>query len=184
MNISASLGSSAVQLPQRPDKSPQELFKSLDTQNKGYLTQSEFESSTSTISPEGARLAGQDADDAAAAFARMDSDQDGKLTSAEFEAGAPSGPPPVGAQAGGASGTQDGSRPPPPPGGGVGAGGNSTRGTSSSYDAADTNQDGTVSAAEKMAAQVKALLQDTSGSGFAAQLALRQYQSTAALADS
>ncbi len=178
MNIGASLGSPAVQRPQRPDKSPEELFKSLDAQNKGYITQSEFESSTSTISAEGARLAGQDADDAAAAFARMDSDQDGKLTSAEFKAGAPSGPPPAPAQAGGTSGAQGGPRPPPPPGG---AGGASSSAKSSSYDAADTNQDGTVSAAEKMAAEVKTLSQETISNGFAARLALRQYESMAAL---
>lgn len=184
MNISASLGSSVLQRPQRPDRSPQELFKSLDTQNKGFLTQSQFESTTSTISAEGAILVGQEGEDAAATFARMDSDQDGKLTSAEFEAGAPSGPPPAQAQAGGASGAQGGSRPPPPPGGGGGAGGASTVSKSSSDDAADTNQDGTVSAAEKMAAQIKTLSQDTSSGGFAAQLALRQYQSMATLAAS
>ncbi len=178
MNVGASLGSSALQRPQRPDKSPEELFKTLDTQSKGYLTQAEFESSTSTISAEGARLAAQDQGGAAAAFARLDSDQDGKLTSAEFTASAPSGPPPVQAGAGGTAGAHGGARPPPPPGG---AGGASTRGEDSSYDAADTNQDGTVSAAEKMAAQVKSLSQEASSDGVAARLALRQYQSTAAM---
>ena len=178
MNIAASLGSSALQRPQRPDKSPEELFKSLDTQNKGYITQSEFESSTSTISAEGARLAAQDQASAAEDFARLDSDQDGKLTSAEFEAGAPSGPPPGQAGAGGVAGAQGGSRPPPPPGGGGGASGSSK---SSSYDAADTNQDGTVSAAEKLAAQVKSQSADANGESFASRLAVSQYQSTAAM---
>lgn len=178
MNIGSSLGISAVQQPQRPDKSPEDLFKSLDAQNKGYITQSEFESSTSTISAEGARLAAQDKESAADAFARLDSDQDGKLTSAEFKAGAPSGPPPGQGPAGGTAGADGGSRPPPPPGG---AGAAPTSSETSSYDAADTNQDGTVSAAEKIAAQVKSLSQAADGDGFAAQLAVRQYESTAAL---
>lgn len=178
MNIGANLGSSAVQRPQRPDKSPEDLFKALDTQNKGYLTQSEFESSTSTISAEGARLAAKDQGSSAAAFARLDSDQDGKLTSAEFKAGAPSGPPTSQAGPGGSTRAQGDSRPPPPPGDGRQA---STKSTSSNYDVADTNQDGTVSAAEKMAAQLKSLAQGTSGDSFAARQDVRQYQSTAAL---
>lgn len=161
VNMGAVPGSSAVQRPQRPDQSPQEHFKSLDARNKGYLTQSEFESSTSTISAEATRLAEQDKGRAAADFARLDGDQDGRLTRAEFEAGA-----------------HGGSRRPPPPGGAADA---STSSRSSNYAAADTNQDGTVSAAEKMAAQVKSLSREANGDGFEARLALSQYRSTAAL---
>ena len=177
MIIGASLGNSAVQRPQRPDKTPEELYKSIDTQNKGYITQSEFESSTSTISAEGARLAAQDESGAAATFARLDTDQDGKLTSAEFEAGAPKGPPPAQGQTGSTSGAEGGSRPPPPPPGGGASSGSES---STTYDAADINQDGTVSAAEKAAAQVKGLSLQGNGDDVAAQRAVRAYQSMAA----
>lgn len=142
MNIGASFGSLAVQRPQRPDKNPEERFKSLDTQSRGYITQSEFERSTINISAQAAWRAGQE-QAGAAAFARPDSDQDSKLRSAEFRAGAAQGPPPGQGQSGGPPGAQGGSRPPPPPG----AAGNAPAGSN----------------------------------GFAATLAMRQYQHMATL---
>jgi hypothetical protein len=131
MNVGTSLRISAVLRPQRPDKSPGDVFKSLDAQNKGYITESEFASSTSTISA-------------------------------------------------GPSGAQGGPRPLPPPRGGEGA--SSANSKKSSYDPADTNQDGTVSAAENMAAQVKSKSLEANGNSFAARTAVRQYESTAAMA--
>jgi Ca2+-binding EF-hand superfamily protein len=77
-------------------------------------------------------------------FAKLDTDSDGSLSATEFEAARTQG----GTSAQGSSGTQaaGGMPPPPPPGGG-----GSATASSTTYDPLDTNQDGTVSASERLA---------------------------------
>lgn len=77
-------------------------------------------------------------------LAQYDADGDGQLSQAEFDAGRPSGQ-----ELGMAGGM-----PPPPPGGPGGPGGAQQSGGSSAtttYDPLDTNEDGTVSLAERLA---------------------------------
>lgn len=107
-------------------------------------------------------------------LSKLDTDGDGKVTQAEFQAGRPQplrgagGPPPAGdpGEAGAVAGTASA------------AGAQQTQ----SYDPADTNQDGVVSEMERLAAQLKELsTQDySSGAGdtqnqLIAQLARKLY---------
>ncbi len=135
------------QPPQRPTQSPQDAFKAMDSQSKGYVTEAEFEKSAPPprISSEGARLSAQTQPSADEAFAQLDTNRDGQLTSAEFEAGAPTGATP--GQSGPRAAAGPGGGPPPGP---AGAGGGPPR-SSTRYEPADTNKDGTVSAAEQQA---------------------------------
>jgi hypothetical protein len=86
------------------------------------------------------------------AFAKMDANADGKVTSAEFKDAAPKNSPNGGPPQGGPSGPPP-SGPPPGggPGGPAGAKGGTTASASKSTDPADTNQDGTVSEMERLA---------------------------------
>ena len=174
MNISPS-NAHPIEPPQRPD--PATAFKQMDTENKGYLTQQGFSSAVVNISAEGRRLANApDRPSAEDAFASMDADADGKLTAAEFEQAAPQqGQPPAGA--GG---------PPPAPGRrGPAAWRWSTQrqgadDSNTTYDAADSNQDGTVSLQEQQAYDAAQAEVDTTGSGSVSQntaAALQTYRS-------
>lgn len=58
-------------------KSPEEMFKKLDTNGDGKLTVDEFVG----------KRTGEKADKAKERFAKLDKDSDGSLTLAEFEAG-------------------------------------------------------------------------------------------------
>lgn len=72
-------------------------------------------------------------------FSKLDTDGDGSLSKAEFEVGRPQGGDgPQGA----------GGMPPPPPPGGAGS---SSASSSTTYDPLDTNEDGVVSAQERLA---------------------------------
>ena len=173
MNVAPS-SARPIEPPQRPD--PATAFKQMDTENKGYLTQQDFSSAVVNISAEGRRLANApDRPSAEEAFATMDTDADGKLTAAEFEQAAPqqgqspagAGGPPPGQGAGG-----------PPPGGGPRSEGADDSNTT--YDAADSNQDGTVSLQEQQAYDAAQAEVDTTGSGSASQntaAALQTYRS-------
>lgn len=152
MSLSITTSSSArsatpAAAPKAPD--PAELFKQLDTDQKGYITASDLVSAKVSLSPEGTQLSDAEAQaKAEAAIKRMDSDSDGKVTEQEFTAAAPSKPP--------AGGKPQGT---PPAGGGGGGGkaGAAASGSSSSetYDAADANEDGTVTEQERQAYQAK-----------------------------
>lgn len=91
MNISTFTSSTSrrpVQAPPRPD--PAAAFKQVDTQGKGFLTQTDFSAAVVKISAEGQHRAdAPDAPSAEQAFAAMDADADGKLSAAEFEQAAP-----------------------------------------------------------------------------------------------
>ena len=134
-----------------------EMFKRLDSAGKGYLTANDLraaqpqQSASVSISAEGARAASKllDAD---SAIQKMDSDGDGQVTGSEFEGALEMAKPqaasaaPAGAPPGGGKG---------PPGGG-GAGGAPKGGdASTTYDKADTNQDGTVSDLERHTYEAK-----------------------------
>lgn len=89
-------------------------------------------------------------------FAKLDADGDGKLTQAEFDAGRPQGGP-QGANGAQGSAPPDGPSGPPPTGGpgGPGGAGKSESASAKTYDKLDTNQDGTVSALERLVGAMK-----------------------------
>jgi hypothetical protein len=145
-----SSGSGPVAAP--PPLKPEDAFKKVDVANKGYVTEAELASAIVQLSPEGISLAQADAQSLAqAAFTKMDADRDGQVTLGEFKAAAPrqgpAGGPPPGSRPGPPGG--------PPPGGGAvapaGAQGAGAASSTQKYDPADTNQDGTVSEAERLA---------------------------------
>jgi hypothetical protein len=139
-----------------PPLKPEEAFAKIDTTNKGFITEPEMASAIVQISPEGMSLSQADAQSMAKdAFAKMDANADGKVTGTEFKDAAPKGPP----QGGPSGGRPAGPPPGPPPG--PGAGDSTERkesaasSSSTSYDPADTNQDGSVSEQERLAYAVK-----------------------------
>ena len=147
---------------ERPDTD--QAFKALDSGNKGYLTADDLQAAVVKISAEGARradaaqggdAAGKPAPSAQAVLARLDSDSDGKVTEQEFKAAAPKAAPADGA--GGAQAAQPAGGQPAASGVG-GAAGGAAGGVSSSartYEPADTNEDGEVSAREQQAYDAK-----------------------------
>lgn len=144
--------SSNAQAVASPPKAPDaaQVFKQLDTNNKGYLNASDLASALVTISPQGAQLSADDAQAKAEAdLARMDMDSDGQVTLDEFKAAEPPAPP-AGSQAQTGAGTA-GSAPPPSGGGAPAAGASSSQ----SYEPEDTNQDGTVTEQERQAYAAK-----------------------------
>jgi hypothetical protein len=135
----------------KPAATIEQAFKSADNGNKGYLDQADVESAIVKLSPEGLKLSQDDAKALAKdAFSAMDQNQDGLVTQDEFKQSAesavrPEGPRTSGRPAGaGSAGAQHGS-------GGGGGGASSAGSSSKTYDAADRNQDGTVSEAERVA---------------------------------
>ena len=144
----SSIGTGSTQPPSGTDQhtrpSPDELFKKLDSDNKGYLSESDFAS----ISWEGSAKAEE-------MFKKTDTDGDGKVTEAELTAAAQkmerSG---GGRRAEGAEGAH----------GGHGGGQKSSSVTPSSsssssgaqtYNPADANQDGKVTEQEQQAYDAK-----------------------------
>lgn len=143
-----------------PSKMVDDLFSKLDTTNKGYLEKSDLQSALSQ-SPGSASSSGTSSSpNVDEIFKKLDNNGDGKLTKSEMASGMSST-----AQAGKGGGTPPPGGMPPPPSGSGGAnsasGASSTSSTQSSsttktYDSADTNQDGKVSAQEKLAYELKA----------------------------
>lgn len=135
----------------RPDA--EQVFKSLDSGDKGYLTVDDLQAAVVKISAAGAKraeAAGKSAPSAQKLFDRLDSDGDGKLTQQEFEAAVPKG-----LRGGGPAGA-GGAKPAggQAPAGGAGAS-PSTDGSSDIKEPADTNEDGKVSAKEQAAYDAK-----------------------------
>lgn len=119
--------------------SQDDLFAKVDTDGDGSVSQDELRVLTDKIKEDTGQDVSQD-------FAKLDTDGDGQLTQTEFEAGRP----PEDAQR--AQGG-DGPKGPPPAGGPGGAQGASSSDTT--YDALDTNRDGTVSEVERMVGELK-----------------------------
>lgn len=137
---------------QRPDASQMadDLFSKLDTQNKGYLESSDLASALGSNSSSTSSASAEEV------FKSLDSDSDGKLTKTELSDGLKKVQDQLESsfQAMRTKGKGD-MPPPPPPQGGNGDADSDTDSTSSSqsasYDPADTNKDGTVSATEALA---------------------------------
>lgn len=139
--------------------SPEEAFKQIDSTGKGYITVSDLASAIVNISSEGKNLSQSDATaQAKDAIQKMDTNQDGKVTQSEFTAaaskpstqgGQTSGPPPGGGGGG-------------PPGGVMSA---SASESSTSFDPADTNKNGTVTLVEQQVYAIKHPSSSTSMSG-------------------
>ena len=151
MTFPISNASARVAMP-TPHMKPEDAFKKVDSGNKGFITESDLASAIVQISPEGLSLSQADAQAIAKdAFSRMDANADGEVNSMEFKDAAPQNAPQGGPPGGHPSG------PPPGPRSGGSAGGSSEAngaagaGTSQSFDAADTNQDGMVSELELLA---------------------------------
>jgi Ca2+-binding EF-hand superfamily protein len=133
-----------------PPLKPEDAFRKIDSTNKGWITEPELASAIVQFSPEGVNLSQADAQSVAKeAFSKMDANADGKVTSAEFKDAAtknsPNGDPPQGRPSGPPPGG------PPPGGGPAGAKGVNAASSNQIFDPADTNQDGTVSATERLA---------------------------------
>ena len=122
-----------------------DLFAKADADGDSLVSKVEMQILLAKMTGEGAEGTSSTEDTAASdeLFAKLDSDGDGSLSQTEFEAGRPSGPegaPPAGG-------------PPPAGGAGGGGGGGGVAGVTT-YDPLDTNEDGVVSLAERMAGDV------------------------------
>ena len=160
MSISSSSTASAMMFSrtggarQRPDASQmaEDLFSKLDTQSKGYLEASDLASAL------GSNNSSTSSASAEEVFKSLDSDSDGKLTKTELSDGLKKVQDQLenSFQAMRTKGKGD-MPPPPPPQGGNGDADSDTDSSSTSssqsasYDPADTNKDGTVSATEALA---------------------------------
>lgn len=133
------------------------VFGDLDGDKDGKLSKTEFVS--------GLQSKGVSADDAAKQFDAIDTQKTGSITQSDLETAVKSGKfgPPAGARpAGGAP--HGGGR--PEGAGGAGAAGGSTK----TYEAADTNKDGTVSAEEQLVYSISHPSADTATSTDASKL--------------
>jgi EF-hand domain pair len=157
-----------------PPPNPEQAFRQIDNTSKGYITESDLASAIVNISPEGKNLSQTEATAKAKdAIQKMDSNQDGKVTQSEFTAAAPKPP----AQGGQPSGPPPGGGPGGPPPGGPGGGKPASDSESStSFDPADTNKDGTVTLVEQQAYTIKHPSSSTSTSGLTASDAVKTYQ--------
>lgn len=133
-----------------------ELFTQMDSDSDGSLSADELGAGMKSLMPpppstmefaqsRGMGGGGGGPDEL---FAKLDSDGDGTLSQTEFEAGRPQ--PPEGAQR---SQRSDGPKGPPPAGGPGGS--QSASKSDTTYDALDTNQDGTVSELERLIGELQ-----------------------------
>ena len=118
------------------------VFAEMDTDKDGKVKKEEFVS--------GLESKGVSADDAAKQFDAIDKQKTGSITKDDLETAMKSGTfapprPPEGAQ-----GAQGGGRPQGAGGAGGGGGASAAGGATKTYEAADTNQDGTVSQQEEL----------------------------------
>ncbi len=127
-----------------------DLFSKVDSDGSGDVSSDEL---TALLQ----KMNGQESvseEDAAALFSQLDSDDDGSLSQAEFDAARPQNaggmPPPPPAQAS-ASTESDSDSTGTAAASGVGGAGGAGGSTTTVYDELDTNEDGTVSLAERLA---------------------------------
>jgi Ca2+-binding EF-hand superfamily protein len=119
------------------------VFGDLDTDKDGKVNKDEFVS--------GLESKGVSADDATKQFDAIDTQKTGSITQSDLETAIKSGtfaPPRPAGGAGGSGGAHGGGKPPEGAGGAGGAG--SASSSTKTYEAADTNQDGTVSEQEQL----------------------------------
>lgn len=124
-----------------------DLFSKIDTDGSGGVSNDELQALFDKMASDSGVSNSSDTS-ASDLFGKLDSNGDGSLTQAEFEAGRPQG-----RQGSEGKHGAGGMPPPPPPGGGTAGAGASSSSSSASttYDPLDTNQDGTVSLAERLA---------------------------------
>lgn len=118
-----------------------DLFGKVDTDGNGSVSKEEMQSLMKLMDKlaSDSGLGSTSSSSSSDLFSKLDTDSDGSLSKAEFEAGRPQGGKgPQGA----------GGMPPPPPPGGAGGSGSAS---STTYDPLDTNEDGVVSAQERLA---------------------------------
>ena len=124
------------------------VFGDLDADKDGKVNKDEFVS--------GLEKKGVSADDATKQFDAIDTQKSGSITQSDLETAIKSGtfapPRPNGGAggAGGAQGAQGGQGAHGAGGGGSASGASSTSSSTTTYEAADTNKDGTVSAQEQL----------------------------------
>lgn len=139
-----------------------DLFGKVDSDSDGAVSKAELQALLEAMSAGTASQMGVSSDNV---FSQLDADGDGSLTQAEFNAGRPSG---AAGEAGGGMQAMGGM--PPPPGGPGATGGASGAGavsgssgsssSSATYDPLDTNEDGVVSATERLAGSTSSVEQD------------------------
>ncbi|WP_076592704.1 EF-hand domain-containing protein [Herminiimonas arsenitoxidans] len=130
-----------------------DIFSSLDTKNQGYLDkeslQAAFDKNSTDTEANTAKVE--------EIFKALDTDGDNKITKEELAAGIDQlgGPNGAASAASGSGATEQAAgAPPAPPAGGGGGGSSAGSSTTKTYEAADTNQDGTVSLQELVAYQL------------------------------
>jgi len=137
------------------DSSAEDLFGGADSDGDGSLSASELGTAMQSVLPpppstmafaQSRSATGSQSADDSEMFAKLDTDGDGSLSQAEFEAGRPDST--QNTEGTGGPQAMGGMRPPPPPAGGV----SSSDSSSETTDPLDTNNDGVVSAAERAAA--------------------------------
>ncbi|MFT7773125.1 XopAW family type III secretion system calcium-binding effector [Roseateles sp.] len=148
------------------------LLKQMDSDGDGSLSSDELSQGMRDLMPPPASTldfaqaragSGDEEDGDADSFAALDTDGDGQLSRAEFEAARPQQGP---------QGPQGAGGPPPAQSGGTQA---TSASSSTSYDPLDTNQDGTVSEIERLAGQLKELAKagaDADGQGATSDIAV------------
>ena len=154
-----------------PSKMADDLFSKLDTTGKGYLTKSDLQSAATQLpgsdssNSSGSTSSSANVDEL---FKKLDANGDGNITKDELTSGLKQLADAFGGQnvtSGGGKAGASAAGGTPPSGSGNAKSTSSTNGTSSTqssstsktYDPADTNQDGTVSAQERIAYAQKQL---------------------------
>ena len=137
------------------------LFSKVDTDGSGSVDKSELQSMLDDI----AKKTGATAQSADALFGKLDTDGDGSISKDELDAGMKSLMPKPASTIAFAqqSAAPQGPQPGPPPGTSAATDNSSSTSSSTATDPLDTNGDGVVSAAERAAGDLKALLGDILG---------------------
>lgn len=131
------------------------LFAKVDADGSGSVDRTEMQSLVDRISEK----TGQSVGNADELLTGMDSDGDGSLNSDELDAGMKSLlPPPSSTVDFAERHTKNGAAEGPPPGGAPAASSAASGTSSSTIDPLDTNEDGVVSAQERMAGELEALM--------------------------
>lgn len=125
-----------------------DLFTKVDTDGDGSVSKAELQSLMKMMdklasdgSPDGTSSASTTSTSSEEMFAKLDTDSDGSLSQTEFEAGRPQG----------GNGPQGAGGMPPPPPSPDSSSATSSASSTTTYDPLDTNEDGTVSAQERLA---------------------------------
>jgi Ca2+-binding EF-hand superfamily protein len=119
------------------------VFSEIDTDKDGKVNKDEFVS--------GLESKGVSAEDATKQFDAIDTQKSGSITQSDLETAIKSGTFSPPRPTGGAEGAHGGAKPAAAAGGAGGAGGASSAASSTkTYEAADSNEDGTVSAQEQL----------------------------------